>query len=298
MTRALLPSGIELEYDTFGSQDDPALLLVMGLGAQMTVWEAEFCEMLAAGGRFVVRFDNRDVGLSTQIEADVDVAAVMTAAMTGGDIPSVPYTLSDMAADGIALLDVLGIERAHVAGASMGGMIVQTMAIEHPERLLSMTSIMSTIGDPQFGAASPEAMQILLAPPVDTRAEVVARAADYAVVASKRYFDPDLARQQAGAAYDRSYTPAGFGRQFAAIVASGDRSAALAAVAVPTLVIHGLDDALINPSGGRRTAELVPRAHLLEVADMGHDMPRPLWPFLVGAMLGHTRSATNPEVTA
>jgi pimeloyl-ACP methyl ester carboxylesterase len=293
MTRALLSSGIQLEYDTFGSRDDPALLLVMGLGAQMTAWEAGWCELLASHGRFVIRFDNRDVGLSTQIDGAVDVGMLMMTAMTGGALPEVPYTLSDMAADAIDLLDHLEVATAHVVGASMGGMITQTMAIEHPERLISATSIMSTVGDLAYGQPTPDAMNILLAPPVFTRAEIVERAATFAVVASQRYFDPQAARKRAGEAFDRSFTPAGFGRQIAAIFASGDRSAALANVTVPMLVIHGLDDKLITPSGGRRTAELVPGAHLLEVADMGHDLPQQLWPLVVAAIIGHTEAAAR-----
>lgn len=293
MTRALLSSGIELEYETFGSADDQALLLVMGLGAQLTTWETGWCELLASSGRFVIRFDNRDVGLSTQIDGNVDVGALMLAAMSGGELPPVPYTLSDMATDAIGLLDHLGIDRAHVVGASMGGMIVQTMAIEHPTRLMSVTSIMSTVGDQAYGQPSPEAMAVLLAPPVFTRAEIVARADSFAVVASKRYFDPEAARVRAGSAFDRSFTPHGFGRQFAAIFASGDRSASLAHVTVPVLVVHGLDDALIDPTGGRRTAELIPGAHLIEIADMGHDLPEPLWPLLAATIVGHTESAAR-----
>jgi pimeloyl-ACP methyl ester carboxylesterase len=297
MTSALLSSGIQLEYDTFGSPDDPALLLVMGLGAQMTAWDTGWCELLASHGRYVIRFDNRDVGLSTQIDGAVNVGAFMMAAMTGGELPKAPYTLSDMAADAIALLDHLGIDNAHVVGASMGGMITQTMAIEHPERLISATSIMSTVGDQAYGQPAPEAMSVLMAPPVFTREEIVERSATFAVVASRKYFDPVAARQRAGEAFDRSFTPDGFGRQIAAIFASGDRSAALANVTVPMLVIHGLDDTLIAPSGGRRTAELVPGAHLLEVADMGHDLPPQLWPLVVSAIVGHTESASQNALT-
>ncbi len=293
MTRALLNSGLQLEYDTFGSSDDPALLLVMGLGAQMTAWDTGWCELLASHNRFIIRFDNRDVGLSTQIDGVVDVGALMMAAMTGGELPEVPYTLSDMAADAIALLDHLGVERAHVVGASMGGMIAQTMAIEHPERLISATSIMSTVGDQAYGQPAPEALSILLAPPVFTREAIVDRSANFAVVASQRYFDPAAARLRAGEAFDRSFTPDGFGRQIAAIFASGDRSAALANVTVPMLVIHGLDDKLITPSGGRRTAELVPGAHLLELADMGHDLPPQQWPIVAAVIIGHTESAAS-----
>ncbi|MEQ8438097.1 MAG: alpha/beta hydrolase [Ilumatobacter fluminis] len=299
MTRAQLDSGIELEYDTFGSPDDPALLLVMGFTAQMILWNEEFCEQLAASGRYVIRFDNRDCGLSTKLDGQhVDAAAVLGAAMAGEEIPPVPYMLSDMAADAIGLLDALGIDRAHVAGASMGGMIVQTMAIEHPDRLLSVTSIMSTVGDPEYGAAAPEAMAVLLSPPPAERDQVIERAASTRIWASKRYFDEAKAKEFAGVAYDRSFYPEGASRQLAAITASGDRSDGLRSVSTPMLVIHGLDDTLIAPSGGRRTAELVPNAHLLEVADMGHDVPPPLYGIIVGAMIGHQESAVHPSAAA
>ena len=229
MTTAALSSGIELEYDTFGSADDPALLLVMGFTAQMTAWEEAFCQQLADGGRFVIRFDNRDCGLSTKLDGQlVDSMAVMAAVMSNSEVPEVPYTLSDMAADAIGLLDHLGVARAHVAGASMGGMIVQTIAIEHPERLLSVTSIMSTTGDLEYGQASPEAMQVILAPPPEGRDEAIAMAPSYGVWGSKRYFDADRACQLAAAAYDRSSYPEGATRQLAAIYASGDRSQLLA----------------------------------------------------------------------
>jgi pimeloyl-ACP methyl ester carboxylesterase len=297
MTRAKLPNGIELEYDTFGSPDHPTVLLVMGFTAQMTVWEEGFCELIAGCGRHVVRFDNRDCGLSTKLDGRfVDPMAVMQAHLAGDELPPVPYTLSDMGADAIGLLDHLGVERAHVVGASMGGMIVQTMAIEHPERLLSVTSIMSTIGDLAYGTPSTEALEVLLSPPPPDRDEFVANAARFGVWSSKRYFDADKAMRFAGAAYDRSFYPEGASRQLAAIYASGDRTALLPSVTVPTLVIHGLDDSLIHPSGGRRTAELVPGAELLEVDDMGHDMPEPLWPALVDAIVAHTdRAARSVE---
>lgn len=292
MTRAGLPSGIELEYDTFGDPADPALLLVMGFTAQMTAWQEGFCRMLAGGGRYVIRYDNRDCGLSSKLDGvTVDPMAVMGAALSGGELPAVPYTLSDMAADGIGLLDHLDIDRAHVVGASMGGMIVQTMAIEHADRLLSMTSIMSTIGDTEYGTPEPDAIQVLLTPPPADRDGVIARSVDMAVWSSKRYFDADATKRVAAFHYDRSFYPAGAPRQLAAIYASGDRSDALRNVRVPSFVIHGLDDTLIDPSGGRRTAELIPGAHLLEVADMGHDMPEPLWPLLAAAINGHGAAA-------
>jgi pimeloyl-ACP methyl ester carboxylesterase len=288
MSTAPLPSGISLEYDTFGSPSDPALLLVMGFGAQMIVWDEGFCQRLAERGRFVIRFDNRDCGLSGKLDGWlVDARAIVAHAILGGPMPEVPYTLSDMAADGVGLLDHLGIERAHVVGASMGGMIVQTMAIEHPGRLLSITSIMSTIGDMQFGQPSPEAMVALLSPPPRTREEAIARSAFAAAWGSKRYFDPGRAADLTGRSFDRSFYPEGISRQMGAMAASGDRTELLPAVTTPTLVIHGLDDRLIDVSGGRRTAELIPGAHLLEVADMGHDMPEQLWPLIIGAIIDH-----------
>lgn len=288
MPRAALDHGIELEYDTFGSSDDPALVLVMGFTAQMTAWEPDFCRQLADRGRFVVRFDNRDCGLSSKLDGqDVDPMAFIAAATAGQPVPPAPYGLSDMAADVVGLLDHLGRDRAHVVGASMGGMIVQTLAIEHAERLLSATSIMSTVGDLAYGQATPEALGVLLTPPAPTREAAVERAGAFAVWSSKRWFDVDKAKARMGAAFDRSFYPEGATRQLAAIYVSGDRTEALRSVTTPTLVIHGLDDTLIAPSGGRRTAELVPGAHLLEVADMGHDLPEPLWPLITGAIVSH-----------
>lgn len=196
-----------------------------------------------------------------------------------------------MASDVVGMLDALNIDRSHVAGASMGGMIVQMLAIEHPDRLLSATSIMSTVGDPAYGQAEPEAVSVLLGPPPTDRDEAMELGRRMSVWSSGRYFDADEQAERLGEAWDRSAYTAGGPRQLAAIYATGDRSERLSSVEVPMLVIHGLDDTLIAPSGGRRTAELVPRAHLLEVADMGHDLPEPLWPLLAGAILGHTESA-------
>jgi len=286
-------NGIEIEYETFGEPGDPALLLVMGFTAQLTAWDTAFCEQLAARGRYVIRFDNRDVGLSTWFDGqDVDVMAVLGAVMSGQEVPPVPYTLSDMAADGIGLLDALGIERAHIAGASMGGMIVQTMAIEHPERVLTMTSIMSMTGEREYGQAKPEAMAALLAPPPEDRDAYVAMAeTTWKVFSSPRYFDPNLARKRAGEGFDRAFHPAGAPRQLGAIFASGSRAEGLQTLTVPTLVIHGRADALITLSGGERTAELVPGANLLVLNDMGHDLPEPLWPIVVDAIISHTTHA-------
>jgi pimeloyl-ACP methyl ester carboxylesterase len=301
MTRAALPSGIELEYDTFGSSNDPTTLLVMGLGGQMIAWDAAWCEMLASSGRHIVRFDNRDAGLSTKIEAETfDMASIAATVLAGGDIPSVPYDLSDMAADSFDLLDHLGVAAAHVVGVSLGGMIGQTMAIERPARTLSLTSIMSSVGDPQYGRPSAETIAALLIPPPTNREEVLDAAEIWAKsTASKRYLDVQLARERAGAFYDRSYYPEGVGRQLAAGAASGDRTELLRELAVPTLVIHGHDDRLFDITGGRRTAEVIPGAHLIELADMGHDVPFALWPMVINAIVAHQDVAvelSNREV--
>ena len=283
---------MELEYETFGSPKDPALLLVMGFTAQMTAWPEDFCRGLARCGYHVIRFDNRDCGLSSKLDGQqVDPMAVMAAALSQQPLPPVPYTLSDMAADGIGLLDHLGIERAHIAGASMGGMIVQMMAIEHPTRVRSLCSIMSMTGEPEFGAAAPEAMAALLAPPPPDRAAYIASADSWSIWASKKYLNLDEARQRAAESYDRSFYPEGSSRQLAAIFATGSRAEGLTALRVPTLVIHGRDDTLITPSGGERTAELIDGAHLLMLADMGHDLPRELFPIYFDTMSSHMRWA-------
>jgi pimeloyl-ACP methyl ester carboxylesterase len=294
MPRAALESGIQLEYETFGSSDDPTLLLVMGFTAQLTGWDTAFCRMLADRGLHVVRFDNRDCGLSTWLDdATADPTAVMAAVRSGAELPPVPYTLSDMASDAVGLLDHLGVAAAHVMGASMGGMIVQTMAIEHPARVTSMTSVMSMPGDLDVGRPTGEALQALLAPPPVDRDAFIEASSRSLVWASKRYGDPERLRSNAARDYDRAFHPAGAPRQLAAMYASGDRSEALRRLEVPTLVIHGREDTLIDVSGGLRTAELVPGAHLLLLADMGHDLPEPLWPTIVGAVVGHV-STTDP----
>jgi pimeloyl-ACP methyl ester carboxylesterase len=297
MPRAALPSGIEIEYDTFGSPEDPALLLIMGFTAQLISWDEGFCRLLADGGRYVIRFDNRDCGLSTTFDGvEIDLGQVIAAAVGGQPLPEVPYTLSDMAADAVGLLDHLGTERAHVLGASMGGMIAQTVAIEHPSRVASLISVMSMTGELEYGQPTPEAMAVLMTPPPPDRDGVVASAAASAVWSSRRWFDLARAEENYGRSYDRRFYPQGAPRQFAAIYASGPRTDTLPTVTAPTLVIHGLDDTLITPSGGERTAELIPGASLLLVADMGHDMPVPLWPLLTGAILGFT--ATVIDVAA
>jgi pimeloyl-ACP methyl ester carboxylesterase len=290
MPRALVATGMELEYDTFGSPADPTLLLVMGFTAQMIQWDERFCGMLADTGLHVVRFDNRDCGLSSKLDGvAVDTGAVMTAALTGGELPPVPYTLSDMAADAIGLLDHLGVERAHIMGASMGGMIVQVMAIEHPSRVRSVVSVMSTTGDPSVGQAAPEVLGVLLEPAATTREAYIESSPKWMAWHSKKHRSEERTKALAAVSYDRSSYADGGPRQMAAIVATGDRTERLRQLDVPMLVIHGRDDTLITPSGGLATAEAVPGAHLLFLSDMGHDLPEPLWPRIVDAVATHTR---------
>jgi pimeloyl-ACP methyl ester carboxylesterase len=275
MPTALAPvNGIELCYETLGDPADEPLLLVMGLGAQMTLWPVELCDALVDRGFFVIRYDNRDSGLSTTFD-DVggDFLSTFMAASQGEPV-EVAYRISDLAADGMALLDHLEIESAHIVGASMGGMIVQAMAIEHPARVRTLTSIMSTTGDPDVGTPTPDAMAALLRPPAATREEAIeSGVAARKVIGSPEHFDEAEARQGVADAYDRSWNPAGTARQLLAIVASGSRADGLRSLDVPTLVIHGDVDPLVTPSGGQRTAELVPGAELLVLEGMGHDLP-------------------------
>jgi pimeloyl-ACP methyl ester carboxylesterase len=283
---------VTLEYETIGSRDDQALLLVMGFNAQMITWPRSLRERLAAAGRFVISFDNRDCGLSSKLEGrQADLPSIIVAA-SAGDFERAaalaPYTLSAMSDDALALLAGLGIERAHVLGSSMGGMIAQTMAIEHPERLLTLTSMMSSTGEREFGQPTPEASRALLTPAPADRAGYIDASERSRIWKSKRYPDLEGTRALAAESYDRCHYPEGAARQLAAMIASGSRAGGLAQLRVPTLVIHGLDDTLIAPSGGERTAALIPGAELLMVEDMGHDRPQALWPILCEAILEHT----------
>ena len=270
----------ELHYDTFGDPGDPTLLLVNGLGSQCTNYKDAWCQMFAARGFQVIRFDNRDVGLSTSFAG----APV--------DDKNACYRLSDMADDAFAVLDANGVQRAHVMGLSMGGMIVQTMAIEHPERILSMTSVMSNTGEPEYMKSTPEAYALLTGPPPTDRESAIERyVAGMRVYGSR--FDADEARWRAdaGAAFDRSFTPDGTGRQFFAVGASGSRADALRQLDVPTLVIHGSADTLVDPIGGRRTAELIPGARFELIEDMGHDYPPQVWERWVDLVTEHALAA-------
>ena len=280
---------IELEYDHFGNPTDPALLLIMGFTAQMVAWDEEFCTQLAERGHFVIRFDNRDCGLSTKLHGvPSNSDAVIMAAMMETEMPPVPYTLSDMAADAMQVLDHLNIERAHIMGASMGGMIAQTVAIEHPHRVKTLISVMSQPGELTVGQPTQEAMELIVTPAPSDRDEYIAFAPKWQLWQSKKYRSDEVSRRNAIRDFDRSNYPEGGPRQMAAIYASGSRAEGLQKLEVPTLVIHGTDDQLITPSGGERTAELIPNSTLLMVDDMGHDMPQPLWPFYLDAISKHT----------
>jgi pimeloyl-ACP methyl ester carboxylesterase len=286
-------NGIELYYESHGDDDGVPLLLVNGLGSQLISWDDELLQAFVDRGFRVVTFDNRDVGLSTWIDTPgLAIGDEVAKAMVGGTIDA-PYRLSDMAADAVALLDALGIGAAHVAGSSMGGMIVQTMAIEHPDRVLSLTSIMSTTGDRDVGGPTGEAASTLVRPAATTREEAITQYVESRlVIGSPDTWDEDALRAKGAAAYDRAFNPVGTGRQMLAVIASGPRSDKLRSLAVPTLVIHGSVDPLVAVSGGRRTAELVPGATFVEIEGMGHDLPPFSWARIVDEITRHAAAAT------
>jgi len=273
-------NGIELCYEPFGDAAGRPLLLIMGLGAHMTHWDESVCALFVDRGFFVVRYDNRDVGLSTKLD---DAPAPNVLAALGGDTSSAAYTVDDMAADAAGLLDHLGIASAHVVGASMGGMIAQALAIGHPARVRSLTSIMSTTGDRSVGFTHPEAMPALLQrAPADREGFAEHHIRTFTAIGSPGYPpDPEHLRERGRTTFDRCYHPLGVGRQLIAIAASADRTQALSTLSVPTLVIHGEADPLIDVSGGRATAAAVPGVRLLTFPGMGHDLPAALMPRLV-----------------
>jgi len=290
----LTANGITIEYEEFGDRSGRPLLLIMGLGAQMILWPEEFCEQLAARGHRVVRFDNRDVGKSSWFDqfGVPDVVAAVGASLARQPVKA-PYLLRDMAADAVGLLDGLGIDRAHVVGASMGGMIAQSVAIEFPSRVRTLTSIMSTTGNPDLPPANPEAMGVLLAPPPTTRDEAIERSVSvFRTIGSPGFpFDETEMRERAARGFDRGFNPAGTVRQLVAILASGSRKEALKALRLPALVIHGKDDPLVPFPAGEDTAAAIPGAELMAIEGMGHDLPRPLWPRFVGAISALTGRA-------
>jgi pimeloyl-ACP methyl ester carboxylesterase len=284
--------GIELDYDSFGHRDDPPLVLIMGFSVQKISWEEAFCQQLANRGFFVIRFDNRDVGLSSKI---VDGPEPNLAAALAGDFSSASYRLEDMAGDTAGLLDGLGLGTAHIVGASMGGMIAQTLAIYHPEKVRSLCSIMSTTGSRSVGQPSPEAMGALLKPLPQTRTEAMDRAVMVdRVIGSPRYpANEAIVRERAGRAWDRNHDPKGVARQLLALMAQADRTEKLRQLSVPTVVIHGEADPLVDVSGGQATAAAIPNARLLIIEGMGHDLPVELWPRLSDAIVDNTARAST-----
>jgi pimeloyl-ACP methyl ester carboxylesterase len=281
--------GITLCYDEFGDPADPPLVLIMGLATQMIAWHDDLCTELAGRGFHLIRFDNRDIGRSTHMGFPPPSNGQMLRRRVGPH----QYTLSDMAEDTAVLIRELGIGPTHVVGASMGGMIGQTLAAEHPEPVRSLTSIMSTTGNRWRGQPSPSVYRYLLRPPPVDRQGFVERATQIFGVVGSTGFEgsTEHIRDYAARSFDRGHNAAGAARQLGAIVASGDRTAQLAQIKAPTLVIHGTVDRLVRPSGGRATARAIPGAKLLMVEGMGHDLPRGAWPQLIDAIDRHAHAA-------
>lgn len=275
-------NGLELEYEVLGDDDDPALLMIMGLGAQMIAWDDELCEEFVACGYRVIRYDNRDVGLSTKLhDAGVpDVEEVIRRHT------SPPYSLDDMADDAAGLLDALDVDAAHVVGASMGGMVAQLLAIRHPQRVRSLTSVMSTTGAPDVPPPTPEALHVLMqVPPKDREGRIEHAVGVTRTLAGPGFpFDEERARRRATESVDRCFYPQGVARQLAAVLSAPSRVEALGAVTAPTLVVHGTDDPLVPLGGGESTAAAVPGAELVVIPGMAHDLPLPVWPEVVGAI--------------
>ena len=282
-------NGIDIEYATEGDPADPPMLLVMGLGGQLTAWPQGFVDGLRDRGFYVIRFDNRDCGLSTKFEGLPDLTSLFTRSAS-----SESYLVEDMADDAAALLDVLGVARAHVVGVSMGGMITQALVIHHADRFLTACSVMSTTGDRAVGAPTGEAMTALLRPVATNREEAIAASVEGSrVIGSPAYpTDESVLRERAAAAYDRAFCPEGTARQLGAILASPDRTAGLREVRLPFLVIHGEADPLVTLSGGQATAAAVPGSELITIPGMGHDLPEALWGTVTDAIVANTALAS------
>lgn len=283
-------NGIDIAYQTFGDEDASPLILIMGLGSQMVLWDDEFCRQLAAGGYRVIRFDNRDIGLSTKLDwMQVPDSAAVADALQRGEAPSLPYTLEDMAKDTVELIAALGYDRAHIVGESMGGMIGQIMAIHFPERLRSLTSIMSSTGNPLLPPPSPEVLEILYAPfPADHDGYVESFMRAFKILSGPAMpLNAALAGKWAEQTYERGLNPAGVARQFAAIMAAGDRTEELKSISVPTLVIHGEADPLLPVECGLATAAAIPNSRLKIIRGMGHALPEAVWPQIVEEITRH-----------
>lgn len=286
-------NGIRIEYETSGDPSASPLLLIMGLGGQLVEWHEDFCRGLAEKGHYVIRFDNRDTGLSQRFEemGMPNIGQAVEASLKGETITP-PYTLEDMAGDAVGLLDVLGIDRAHICGMSMGGMIAQTIAIRHPLRVRSLISIYSSTGNPELPQPEPKALEVLLeAPPSERQAYIDYLVRTFRVIAGSGFaFDEAYHRRLAGKLFDRAFYPQGVGRQLMAAMAQQNRRPALASVTVPTLVIHGSDDPLVPVECGRDTADAIPGAELLIIEGMGHELPPGNgWPQILDAIVKHTK---------
>lgn len=297
VTQTIDLDGIRIAHETHGDPRNPTLLLIMGLGSTRVSWDPDFIDAAVARGFFVIVFDNRDVGDSTWIDTPgLDVETAFTAAL-GGDRRAVPYTLTDMAADTAGLLDHLDRGPVHVLGISMGGMIAQQLAIDHPGRVATLTSIMSTTGDPTVGAPDPELLPLLTdARPTEREASIDHGVAVMEATFSPDHWDPIRARARAIREVDLGINPMGATRQLLAILASGSRSDALTNLRLPALVVHGAQDRLVHPSGGEATAAAIPGAHLLLIEDMAHDLPVAHWDRILDAVadLGR-RIPASPE---
>ena len=290
-------NGIQIEYDTFGKHGDQPLLLITGLALQLIHWDEAICEQLARRGHYVIRFDNRDAGLSTKFAegGTPDIGQIIEAQMKGEKIRP-PYTIEDMADDAVGLLDALEIEKAHICGMSMGGMIAQTIALNHRQRILSLISIYSQTGNPALPLPTPKALECLLTPPPVEREANITYTLDVWRTFSGKGFpqDEDWHRKIAAQAYDRAFYPEGVARQLAAVLTQKNRKPELGSVCVPTLVIHGTEDPLVLLEGGKDTAEAIPGAELIIIDGMGHDLPHGgAWPQIVDAIVNHTQKIST-----
>ncbi|GAA4642760.1 alpha/beta hydrolase [Pontixanthobacter gangjinensis] len=287
-------NGLQLEYEDYGDKSAPPILLVMGLGAQLTLWPMELVDALVERGFRVIRYDNRDIGLSHKFEGAKAPGILKLMIFSKFGLPiRTPYSLADMAADGAALLDALGIEKAHIVGASMGGMITQHIGFSHPEKVLSLTSIMSTTGNPKLDRAKPEAIKALTTRPADAEIETIREHGlklSHAIGSPGYRADPEVIKDKVELNFRRSFYPAGLPRQLAAIIADGCRRTRLGAITAPTLVVHGEDDPLVPLSGGKDTAAHIPGASLKTFPGMGHDLPVELVEPMADAIAEHAKA--------
>jgi pimeloyl-ACP methyl ester carboxylesterase len=288
---------LQIAFQTFGDASDEPLLLIMGLGGPMTWWDPTFCSMLAERGFFVIRFDNRDIGRSTRLQGRVTIP-MLVQGFLGRPVPT-PYSLRDMAADAVGILDHLGLASAHVCGVSMGGMIAQTMAIEFGDRVRSLVSIMSTTGNRRVGWQHPKIFPTLLQPAGSREDYLRASERVLSRIASTDYpMAPEYNRNRAEVTWDRGVNPAGVGRQMLAIITQPDRTKALGQLRMPVSVIHGLSDVMVNVSGGRATSRAIPGSELLLIKGMGHDIPAALWPTFVSVIRRTATRAATAESAA